>query len=189
MCDSCLVWHHFTCISLWQRPKSRVWFSHAFHAQYVTVPYSIAMKLNDATWHGHGCAIVVMSCSLLHWYNLYVNGGHCWTYNIFVSGEEGHHQMCMWLTTQHMNTLIAWYVCIRTHLNAMNTYMYGFCRSFQGCAKRSTVSLRKLHRRCFLKRFYPEAKVTVRGNSRSPTSKLASSLTESLTTIEDRKTN
>ena len=61
--------------------------------------------------------------------------------------------------------------------------------SFPGCLKCSTVSLRKLHRRCFLKHFYPEAKVAVRGNSRSLTSKLASSLTESLTAIEDRKAN
>ena len=142
-------------------------------------------------------------CSLLHWYNLYINEGHCWTYNTFVSGEEGHHQMCMWLTTQHMNTLIAWYVSTYTYTpthadTAMNTYIctdsvdqlclcnsHTLRNSFLGCLKCSTVSLRKLHRRCFLKRFYPEAKVAVRGNSLSPTSKLASSLTAN----EVRKTN
>ena len=96
----------------------------------ICVPYSIAMNLNDATWQGHGCAIVVMSYPLLHWYNLYINEGHCWTYNTFVSGEEGHHQICMLLTTQHMNTLIAWHICTYTYTpthvytkdTAMNTY-------------------------------------------------------------------
>ena len=28
MCDSCLIWHHFTCTILWQSPKSRVCFCH-----------------------------------------------------------------------------------------------------------------------------------------------------------------
>ena len=37
--------------------------------------------------------------------------------------------------------------------------------------------------------FFPAAKVAVRGNSWSPTSKLASSLNESLTAIADCKTN
>ena len=33
MCDSCLIWHHFACTSLRQRPKSKVWFCHTCRAQ------------------------------------------------------------------------------------------------------------------------------------------------------------